>query len=654
MPEAHDPYESYLNQATLLFERGEIVKAGQIWQAILKKVPGHAEARAGLYRVKLYFDSRATQDGPPLAAPVGPAAPQDPAIGRLLEEGCSLYDAGKVEEAVARWEQVLAKDSRNALAFGYLNGARRALGMKPLEMPPAQEAEAAEAPQPPVPLAAPPSEPPASPAPEAVPAPIPVRPQPEPPSEDLERLLRDGCTLYDMGEAQGALDKWTRVLEADPAHALARQYVADARRELGLPPLEAQAAAPAAPPPEEAAPAPSKPAADPAELAERADLLVRDGIQLFDMGMPLEAIRKWEQALSVLPDHKDAAAYLEMARREAAKVPAKVPEPAPAAPSPAGPDPAELQLPQATRLLEQGRAEEALFLFERILHRAPGHPQALQGRDQARARMAAVAPPSVTAVPAPEPEPAALPPAVATAEAPAPRRGPALPEALRKLQLPPWLMNPLTLMGVFFGILILWVAMYFLGQFRSNSRLRSDVQSIRAECLASVARGTEVASLAEDAAEIRREAERCLSEDPFRAYCRAQELLRLNPLDAPAAQLLDRAAKALPLPDPPQGDLRQVDKLLQGGEVEGAERLLYALLRQNPDQAELRARYQGVALALVQAKALKEHWDDARDLLLRGRALAPGDRAWQGRLRLLETLRSMGRPEREAWIPMLA
>ena len=321
-------------------------------------------------------------------------------------------------------------------------------------------------------------------------------------------------------------------------------------------------------------------------------------------GMPLEAIRKWEQALSVLPDHKDAAAYLEMARREAAKVPAKVPEPAPAAPSPAGPDPAELQLPQATRLLEQGRAEEALFLFERILHRAPGHPQALQGRDQARARMAAVAPPSVTAVPAPEPEPAALPPAVATAEAPAPRRGPALPEALRKLQLPPWLMNPLTLMGVFFGILILWVAMYFLGQFRSNSRLRSDVQSIRAECLASVARGTEVASLAEDAAEIRREAERCLSEDPFRAYCRAQELLRLNPLDAPAAQLLDRAAKALPLPDPPQGDLRQVDKLLQGGEVEGAERLLYALLRQNPDQAELRARYQGVALALVQAKAL--------------------------------------------------
>jgi len=215
-------------------------------------------------------------------------------------------------------------------------------------------------------------------------------------------------------------------------------------------------------------------------------------------------------------------------------------------------------------------------------------------------------------------------------------------------------MNPLTLMGVFFGILILWVAMYFLGQFRSNSRLRSDVQSIRAECLAAVARGTEVPSLAEDAVEIRREAERCLSEDPFRAYCRAQELLRLNPLDASAAQLLDRAAKALPVLDPPKGDLRQVDKLLQEGEVEGAERLLYALLRQNPDQAELRVRYQSVALALVQAKALKEHWDDARELLLRGRALAPLDRAWQGRLRLLEALRAMGRSEREAWIPMLA
>ena len=63
MAEAPDPFEAYLKRATDLFEAGDIVRAGQIWQAILKKVPDHQVARAGLYRVKLYFDSRATQDG---------------------------------------------------------------------------------------------------------------------------------------------------------------------------------------------------------------------------------------------------------------------------------------------------------------------------------------------------------------------------------------------------------------------------------------------------------------------------------------------------------------------------------------------------------------------------------------------------------------
>jgi hypothetical protein len=47
-----DPYAPHLRQADAFFANGEIVKAGQIWQAILKQQPTHAKAREGLLVVK--------------------------------------------------------------------------------------------------------------------------------------------------------------------------------------------------------------------------------------------------------------------------------------------------------------------------------------------------------------------------------------------------------------------------------------------------------------------------------------------------------------------------------------------------------------------------------------------------------------------------
>ncbi|HJV22415.1 MAG TPA: hypothetical protein VJ570_06950, partial [Holophagaceae bacterium] len=47
-----DPYAPYLKQAAALFAQGETLKAGQIWQAILKQQPAHVEAREGLLKVK--------------------------------------------------------------------------------------------------------------------------------------------------------------------------------------------------------------------------------------------------------------------------------------------------------------------------------------------------------------------------------------------------------------------------------------------------------------------------------------------------------------------------------------------------------------------------------------------------------------------------
>ena len=110
---ASDPFETYLQRAEALFLAGDIVQAGQIWQAILKRRPGHQIARAGLYKVKLHFDARATQGGLAGQTPVqessdartaqgAPPKPQEPDVTRLLEQGCILYDAGHVEDALAK------------------------------------------------------------------------------------------------------------------------------------------------------------------------------------------------------------------------------------------------------------------------------------------------------------------------------------------------------------------------------------------------------------------------------------------------------------------------------------------------------------------------------------------------------------------------
>ena len=130
-----DPYASYLQRAEELFASGDVVQAGQIWQAILKREPAHAEAREGLLRVKAHLEALTAL--PPLPSPpqppAGPTLPQDdPEIARLLDQGCTLYDSGHVEDALRKWEKILARNPDHAMARGYINGARKRLGQPPL------------------------------------------------------------------------------------------------------------------------------------------------------------------------------------------------------------------------------------------------------------------------------------------------------------------------------------------------------------------------------------------------------------------------------------------------------------------------------------------------------------------------------------------
>jgi len=531
MPSAQDPFQNHLARAAALFDQGEVVQAGQIWQAILKRDPAHREARAGLYRVKLALDR---SNGEP-----------DPEV--LLQEGCTLFDLGQVRDALEKWERILAFDPRNRLALAYANDARRELGLALLPDPSA-----------------------------------PARPEPP----------------------------------------------ADAGR------------------------------------TESADLLVREAVQIYDLGMVDEAVAKWERALALDPNQQDAPAYLAMARRDreaagqsptgpppAAARPAVQPGPPPVAPSEAQPDARPETRPEAP---PEPRAEAR-----------PALPEAHAVTPRLALPELAVAParhrllPDVRHLPAPsELRPPAGPapvdpPAAVTGRGAAPRGGFRLPGALSGLAVPLWLRVPKHLTLVLGLLLAALLGLVLFGAARREAALKAAVAAAKNSALKPVSRMIEIPALTESAEAVHQEAERALPADPLMAYLRALEWVRLDP-DNPAAAELAAKAKdklgALPPAPEAQGDFL---RLLQSGDLDDARLTVLAQLRQAPDDPELRARARQVVLALVPRLAVADRLDDTRDALLLGRALFPQDKIWQAKLRLLEAIQGMPRADRAPWIQLL-
>jgi tetratricopeptide (TPR) repeat protein len=525
---APDPYQPHLDRAAALFEAGDVVQAGQIWQAILKREPRHQAALAGLYRVKEALDRK------------------------------------------RGW--------------------------------------------------------------------------------DNERLVQEGCTLYDLGQEAEALQKWEQVLASDPAHKLARAYAENARRELGRPEPEA----PAAPEPEE----PGAPGADP-------DRLVREGAQLYDLGMAEEAAVKWRRALELRPEHQDAAEYLKMARRdqeEAAKAP-------PARPAPARPaaDQREARIARAEQHLRDGHLDDAAMAFRQLLDQGVQETRVLHGYQQARALLTAqaeavrIVPVAPAPAPEPRPEPAPEPrpvPAQPTAPPraltvrPPQRDGFRLPGPLRGLRLPRRLDRPRVLAAAAGAAVLVLLALVLYGLHRREAALKEAVAAARKAALRPVSRMVEVPSLEQPTEAVRAEAEQALGADPLLAYLRGQEWARRDP-DNSAAILLVQKAKDKLTYGPATATLADYDKAVQAGDLESACRAALSLLRRDPDDLDLRGRARKVLLALAPLYAADDRMGKARDMLLLGRALYPRDLAWAARLKLLESIQEMAKPDRIPWIQLL-
>lgn len=621
MPDPLDPFAAHLQRAQDLFQAGEVVAAGQIWQAVLRKDPTHAGARACLIHVKNWLDER-QKAGVPVALPPPSQAPV---------ELSSIPTSGPM------------------------------VALAPAPSPaPAPAPLAAPAPPPPSPPAlAPEPAPPPPPQAEVEPR-ASVRDKAE--ELDIDQLLRQGCTLYDMDQIEDAMARWEQILEVEPHHPLALEYVASGRQELARRAVQASPLPPPPPPPQ--------PPQPPQELAlgdtggedileARLFSLLQEGLERFDHGDITAAKVKWREMLALDPDNEDAKAYLSMADRDSGALAAHE-DPnhssgtgtyhiSQLGAKPMNAEALEQKCRQGERLMRLKRLEQAIFNFELVLAHDPGHLRASRGIEQAKALLAEQPPEAPS-----EPPATVTPPASITAPGAPVRSGPALPESVSGITRDyPWLKSPMVLGGAA-GLLVLGVAGYFyLHQVQMDRKLSADRESFAAEALAQVSHGNQPVDILETPAAIRREAEQAIGDDPVRAYHRAKELLRLDPSDASAAQLLDRARLALTEGQTKQAFLADFQKHIQQGDLESAEQDMDGLLRATPDDPALIQKASRLYLVLAQLQASKERWSDAQDALQKGRALNPTDHAWQGRLKLLEKIPAQPKPERPGWIAFL-
>ncbi len=666
-----DPYEPHLRQADTLFAQGDIVKAGQIWQAVLKQQPTHTEARERLMVVKQRLLALREAEAAAPAASASPApeppAPEPPALAPAPPEATAERVIVPEPEA----PPAVLPDPEPALPAVAHEPEPPAPEPALLVVPPPVEAlpEALASPEPEA-LAAPFAEP-------VIPPPHPrdarsTAPEPMPLVEqakvitgnlDPERLVAEGCTLYDMGQLEDALRKWEGALALDPAHALALGYANGARRELGLSPLH-----------------PTHPQ-EPAQGAvhhvdEDVDKLLREAVQLYDMGLTEEAITKWERVLTLEPHRQEIEGYLRNARREVTQAASAPTGSAQVQTSATDQDSLDLKLRQAEHLLTLQRHEEAAFTFQQALSLAPGNARALQGLERCRKPSSR---PATDSGSAPRPMPAPMvtldaqgriamveegpsgstepqgvePPAALLKAVPTPRKGLSLPERMDDLtQQMPWLKDTRIIAGVGGGLLVLILGFWGYRSYRQDQALKDDVQSARAAAVAPVAQQAQAPNLGDSPADIRQEAEIALGTDPLRAFLRAETLVATSPSDASGAQLLEKARAGLP-GGVTGASLPEFQKHMQNGDLEAAEKVMNALLRAEPSDAGLRFRAGRLHLLLCSAHASQTKWEEAQDDLLRGRALFPSDKSWNLRMKLLEQIKAMPKDQRAAWIVLL-
>ncbi|MDR2560550.1 MAG: tetratricopeptide repeat protein [Holophagales bacterium] len=225
----------HLQHASLLFGAGEVVKAGQIWQAILKIHPSNEEAKAGLLKVRDALSKATTEEPKPevsLVEPESAATNSRNPAELLIKQGRAHYDQGSLQEALVAWEKALEIDPGNNLALSYARGVRKELGL-----PIPETMGAVQGP----PSKRQPSELEGSVIGETAAQLQSAKGQDEAssgavgnkrPPEGIAAQIEKGSQLYKMGKIVEAIAAWESALSMDPSSTLVKGYLAMAWEDL--------------------------------------------------------------------------------------------------------------------------------------------------------------------------------------------------------------------------------------------------------------------------------------------------------------------------------------------------------------------------------------------------------------------------------------
>jgi hypothetical protein len=232
------------------------------------------------------------------------------------------------------------------------------------------------------------------------------------------------------------------------------------------------------------------------------------------------------------------------------------------------------------------------------------------------------------------------------------RDGFRLPGALSGLRLPARLATPRNLVIAAAVAVLAITALTVYGLRRREAALREAVAAAKQNALRPVSRMVDIPQLTEPLETVRAEAEQALAGDPLLAYFRGQEWQRRDPDDTAATLLVQHAKDKLTFMQP-TATLADYDRALQTGDLETARNAILSLLRHDPDDPDLRGRARKVLLALAPAYAGDERMGKAREALRLGRAMFPQDLTWPARLKLLEAIQDMAKPDRTPWLQLL-
>ena len=287
---------------------------------------------------------------------------------------------------------------------------------------------------------------------------------------------------------------------------------------------------------------------------------------------------------------------------------------------------------QGEHLLALERFDEAIYAFQQALTHQPGNIRAQQGLALAQAHGVVL-------------------PATLTAAAPPRRLGLDIPAPLKQLASHPLARSPV-FWGVLVGsLLVTTIGITYWRQAAKDRQLRADVSRAIQDSIAPVLRASVIVDLNETPASMLEEGRAALSEDPLRAYHRAQEALRRSPQDAAAAQLLEAArgslADAGPLPD------GNWEAQVKAGNLDGAIAILLGQLRSAPEDPSLLRKAASLLSSRAQIHATKGNLTAAKDDLIRIRAFYPEDKAWSARIQLLDHIQAQPKAEQAGWIALL-